>query len=111
MSLLTTIQADIAAIAADMGNPVMTWQDEDYACIAGGAGDSLILGDGGYEPVVAELALHISRALFTDDILPKAQQTLTFRGKTYRIGTVTLDPVTALVKLLLVSANRGINIR
>ncbi len=107
MSLITTIQSDLASIADDMSNPTLTWNSEDYSCIAGGAGSMLVLGEGGYE-VMPDVVLYVSRALFTDNILPKEQQKLQYRDKGYRIAKVILDPVLALVRLGCLSTTKGV---
>jgi hypothetical protein len=86
---------------------VFTWQSEDYECCPGSAGETLILGDGGQEQQ-ADLVLNVRRALFASDILPRETQTITYQSKAYRIATVHLDPSGAAVKLICVSAKRGV---
>lgn len=107
MSLLDTIRADLAVIAADMGNPTFAWNGEEYSCVVGSGAETLVLGDGGFE-VSADLLLVVNRALFTDNILPHEQQKLTYKSKSYRIAKVTLDPVGAVVRLACVATARGI---
>ncbi len=104
-----TITADVQAIAADMGNPSFSWNDESYECLAGAVADTLVLGDGGLEQQ-ADLALNVRKELFTDAILPRPQQKIIYAldGRTYRIATVNLDPLGVLVRLLCVSAKRGV---
>jgi hypothetical protein len=90
-----------------MGGPVLTWNAEDYACVAGSAGGTLVLDEGGFERQ-ADLVLIVDRNRFTDGLLPKEQQTLVYQARTYRIAKVTLDAMGALVKLACVYKARGV---
>ena len=72
----------------------------------GSSGETLVLDDGG-NAQQADLVLNVRRELFTDGILPKAQQTLTYRSAAYRIATVRQDPIQAIIKLICVSAKIG----
>lgn len=90
-----------------MGYPVFTWQGEDYSCAAGSAGATVVLGEGGFEQQ-ADLVLFVNRTAFSDGLLPKEQQTLTYNTRVYRIAKVTGDATGALVKLACVSKSKGV---
>jgi hypothetical protein len=108
MSYLTDIiRSDLSVVAADMDNPVFTWQGDDYACIAGSTNSLLTLGFGGFERG-ADLVLIVDRSLFADGNLPDPQQTLIYKTRTYRVMRVVLDPMSAVVKLVCVSYTKGI---
>jgi hypothetical protein len=106
MSLKDDVLAGLADISEWMGNPVFTWQGEEYSCAAGSAGASLVLGEGGFEQQ-ADLVLFVAKSAFTDGIFPAEQQTLVYNGATFRIGKIGTDPMGATLKLTLTSATRG----
>jgi hypothetical protein len=107
MPFRDAVTGGLERIASRLGNPSFDWQDESYECCPGSAGETLILGDGGQEQQ-ADIVLNVRRALFASDILPREQQTITYQSKAYRIATVHLDPSGAAVKLICVSAKRGV---
>ena len=110
MSALGDIVAsDLATIEQDMGSPAFTWQDETFTCLPGSAAETLVLGDGGLE-VQADLVLNVRKVLFTDNIYPRPQQTLTYSldNKTYRIASVKQEPLGVYLKIILLSAKKGV---
>ncbi len=56
----------------------------------------------------ADKVLVVRKELFTDSIVPKQTQQLTFDGKTYRIDKVVNNANNAFMRLVLVDINRGV---
>jgi hypothetical protein len=107
MNIADTIKRNLATISSMMDNPTVIWHNEEFACVAGSAGNAFILTEGG-QMKQADLVLVINRDLFTDGVIPQSKQTVIYKDQTYRIGKVTTDPMSATVKLTCESATKGI---
>ena len=108
MSLKETMQNDLAIIVNDLDSPTFTWNGEDYLCIASSLGEQLVLGaDGGFESVDG-LNITVSLDQFSDDTLPKEQQIVTHKGKSFRINKVNQNITDAFIRLICVSISRGV---
>jgi len=107
MTLKDIINRDLQTIAADLDNPVITWNGEDYECVPSSNGILASLEDGGFA-IEADFIANVRKELFTDDIYPKSQQKLTYNNADYRIITVRHDASSAFVRLFCNSINRGV---
>lgn len=107
MALKDTIIADLAVIAADMGDQVFTWNSEEYICIPSSTSKGLNLEMGGFG-AESTLVLNVRKELFTDDVYPQPKQTLTYNSVTYRIESQRQDATGAFLRLFCVDDNRGV---
>src|ERR1041385_241619 len=103
MNLADTIKRSLVAISAMQDNPTLIWHNEEFPCVAGSGVNSLILGIGGQEKQ-ADIIFLINRDAFSDGVIPKSKDTVIYKGETFRIGRVTTDPMSAVVKLACESA-------
>jgi hypothetical protein len=108
MTLREQIQRDLAAISIDLDNPSIIWHGVEYACVPGPVG-TLIEGveDGGFSPDL-DFVCTVSKDLFSNDVYPAPQQTITYNNLVYRVLNIREDATGAFLKLACVSANRGI---
>lgn len=107
MSLADIIKADLQLINADLGEPTITWNDEDYECIPSSNGSTSNLEEGGFS-VDADLIINIRKELFTDEVFPQAQQKLTYNDVVYRIQTVRTDATNTFLRLVCTDINKGV---
>jgi hypothetical protein len=105
MNLADIIAKDFKTIEADLGTTI-EWQGETYPCGAGSNDETLILTAGG-NAQQADLVINVRKSLF-GEVLPLPQQKIQYKGETFRIATVKTEPTGALVKLICVSAKRGV---
>ena len=107
MMFADMVNVGMSRIATRLGNQVFTWKGEDYECIPSTANEIRGLEEGGFS-VDADLSLSIRRELFTDGILPAAQQKISYRGRGYRIITIKQDASTSMIRLICEDDSRGI---
>ena len=107
MAFKDIVNSGIGRISARLGNPLFTWNGEDYICVPSSAGEIRSLEEGGFS-VDADLVLTIKSDSFTDGNIPKSQQKLTYRNRGYRIITVKQDASTAIIRLFCQDDSRGI---
>jgi hypothetical protein len=107
MALIDIIKQDLESIYTDLGNPYITFNGEDYPCIASSVGATANLEIGGFS-VDTDLVITINKSLFTDEIFPKYQQLITYNLKNYRIISVRTDVTGALIRLFCQDDSRGI---
>ena len=104
---------DIASIISDFGDTTFTWNGNVYPCIASITEFQRDLGDGGFAlekmvNLVVPLEGDCDVLTFPGNILPDAQQLITFQGLQYRIITKKIHPTTAYVRYVARSDTRGI---
>ena len=117
-TLFQEILNDTLEIQSDMGSPSFSWNGAIYQCIPNAFSYKRELEDGGF---VSDLMLELTvsrynssnQPIFTGDVIPTPQQTLTYQNNTFRIMTVMNSPVIsgangATIKITAVSVNRGI---
>jgi hypothetical protein len=97
MNLADIINTDLQAIHADLGSPVMIWQDEEYECIPSSTGKALSLEEGGFA-IESDLVLTVRKELFAD-VYPKSSQDITYRSVSYRINAVRTDVTDTFIRL------------
>lgn len=110
---------DMDEIMNDLGSPHFTWNSVSYDCIASVAQYEKQLGDGGFT-IAQLLTLTIPRyksdgtPVFTLDVIPQAQQRITYQTKAYRIINVKEDSVFdvgangARIRIVAESIQRGV---
>ena len=101
MSLKDTIQADLATISTDLGDPVFTWNGEDYLCIPSSTNVDEFLGIGGFNINYAR-TITVNLNLFTDTIYPREKDRVTFEGTEYRIEKRIWNANNSFMRLVLV---------
>lgn len=92
--------ADIAVIQGELGFPTFVWVKDGatYPCVASVAQFTRDLVEGGFT-VDQLLTMTVPRydtqgsPTFPNDIIPEAQQRITFQGQPYRIENVKQDSV------------------
>ena len=99
MSTLHNVMiADMIQIESELGNPSFVWNGVTYNCIANLSQFNRELTAGGFT-VEQMLTLTVPRydimgtEIFAGDVIPQAQQRITFNGKAFRIENVKQDSV------------------
>lgn len=97
-TLSQEVLQDINEIMSEFGNPTFVWNSSTYPCIASLSQFNRNLVEGGFI-VEQMLTITIPRydlsgnATFPNDVLPEAQQLLTFNSKKFRIENVKIDSI------------------
>lgn len=107
MTLRETIIADLESIATDLENPVMTWNSEEYEVVPSSTGKQLNLEEGGFGSDL-DLVINVRKELFTDEVYPASQQTITYNSIEYRIESVRYDVTGAFLRIFCINKNRGV---
>src|SRR5690349_19096241 len=104
MTFAENFAACMVKLETALGGNLFTWQGEDYLCSPGASRVQLTLIDGGFKNITA-LVLNVRREVFTDGVIPQAQQKVTYKEKDYRVQAVETDPTDTVVKLVCISPN------
>lgn len=107
MTLKDVISRDLKSIKADLGNQFLTWNNEQYGCIPSSASEIQALESGGNSADKVK-NFTITLDLFTDGMLPRCKQIITFSGNRYRIDSIHNDPTGAFIRLLCIETARGV---
>ena len=106
MSFSSTIYDSLKRIETRLGNPILTWQGEEYYCIPSGNGDVLTVELGGFSgDKTVTFKLRLDQF---SDVFPKSQQKLTYNEIEYRIDMVRKDLTNTFTILTCVDTTRGI---
>lgn len=104
MNLKETMQADLGAIATDLGDQVFTWNGEDYICIPSSTNVEGELGIGGFN-INNSRTITVNKDLFTDDLYPKEKDIITFNDTRYRIEKRINNANDAFLHLILIDTD------
>ena len=107
MNIAERMVADLKAIENDLGNPVFSWKGFDYPCVPGSAQRYTILTEGGFV-VNLNLVLKVRREVFADGVLPKSNDTISYRGDRYKIYSIDKDPFFATMLKILLTEFKGV---
>ena len=107
MSLKDTMLADLELIEADFDDPIFIWKGEEYKCIPASVQKVKVLDVGGFM-VDTDLVLTVRLNQFSE-VLPEAQQTITYLDKGFRIiGINTVGVAQSYIRLFCEQMNRGV---
>jgi hypothetical protein len=90
------LDADLAAILADVGIPI-TWNGSSYPAVVADPQVQLDLQSGGFLPE-SDFQVRLRKAALPKP-WPKTRQTVTIRGETYAIKGITDRPTSPLLIL------------
>ena len=106
-TLKEIMQADLLLIQADLENPTFVFDSYEIPCSQGSPEAALSLDEASGFTEVAALVLVVRMDDMEGITMPVAQKDkITFRSVSYRVNNVVINPNTAFVKLVCVSANR-----
>lgn len=83
----------------------LTISGVDYPCVASSYSHSKQIDVGGFE-LEADISFTVRRSLLPS--VPSEQSTVTYSSSTFRILKVIESPGSAFIRLICVSANRGV---
>jgi hypothetical protein len=108
MTLKEFIKTDLASINKDLGNPFITFNGEDYACIPSSVSTAGKLEWGGIAED-SDLVVTINKDLFTDGIYPNSKRDyITYNDIQYRVNVVKTDATGAILRLFCTDTQRGV---
>ncbi len=88
---MTQLQTDLLAFCleneSDMGNPVITWNGNDYVCLPNTLNASIQSNKVGYNPY-GDFRFRVRLNQFTDGIYPDRKQFITYQGDKLQIKQV-----------------------
>ena len=111
--MLTDMVRDLTEIESDLGSPVFFWGSTEYPCVPSVNEAARTLEEGGFSTdKVLSMTVRLldvdGNSVFTDNILPQAQETVTYNTENFRIISTHKHPTGAYVRILASNTTRGV---
>ena len=100
------IARGLKSLEGQLGGPTFTFAGQSYPCIANEAAASKIFGVGGFT-LEADLTIFVREDVL-GEVRPAETQTVTYKGRRYRIDKVAELPGDAVIKLVCNDPNKGV---
>lgn len=109
-TLVQEITSGLEFEETDLGNPVFTFANTEYACIPSVNEMARDLDTGGF--TIDKMLTAIVRLLDDSgntlyDRLPTAQEVITYHGERFRIINIKTHPTQAYIRITAMGINRG----
>ena len=113
MAMQQDMVTDLLEMESDLGSPTFFWGATEYPCSPSISEVTRDLDTGGFTiDKVLSMTVRLQDAdgnsVFDNDLLPQAQQLITYNTEQFRIVTVKVHPTKSSIRIMAFGVTRGL---
>jgi hypothetical protein len=114
MAMQQDMVKDLLEMESDLGSPTFFWGATEYPCSPSISEVTRDLGDAGGFTIDKILSMTVrlqdadGNSVFDNDLLPQAQQIITYNTEPFRIVTMKVHPTKSSIRIMAVGVTRGL---